>query len=99
MKKGKLAIQNFYFDNGSVVLRVIDLDETKKTRALRILRKAIRCTVHNNSDIYADASYTVIDGVASTHYINVNLAQDIVKELKKEYDIRTIGDIEEKDFK
>lgn len=99
MKKGKLAIQQFNYDNGSVVLRIIDLDESKKTRALRILRKAIRCTGYNNSDIYADASYTVIDGVASTHCINIDLARDIVKEIKKEYDISTTEDIEEKDWK
>ena len=99
MKKGKLAIQCFDYDDGSVVLRIIDLDESKKARALRILRKAIRNTGYNNSDMYADASYTVIDGVASTHYINTDLAKDIIKELQKEYDISTTENIEEKDWK
>ena len=76
------------FIQNDVIIKVIDLDETKKTSALRALRKAIMQTDLVNKDIYAKECYTVIDGVARTNFINLDLADAIIQNLKKEYDVR-----------
>lgn len=69
-------------------LRLIDLDESKKTRALRVLRKAIRDLDDElNKEIYASECYTVIDGEASTWEINTDLMDKIILKLMESYQI------------
>lgn len=82
----RLHITKMYIFN-DIVLKVIDLDKSTKTRALRALRKAIRESDFINKDIYADECYTVIDGVASSRCINLDLAKVIIENLSKEYDL------------
>lgn len=69
-------------------LKLIDLDESKKTRALRVLRKAIRDLEDEpNKEIYASECYTVIDGEASTWDINTDLIDKIILKLMESYQI------------
>lgn len=71
-----------------IVLRVYDTDESKKQRAIRVLRKAIQDTRFRNADIYAQECYTVINGVACTYLINKDLAEEVIKQLKSKYQIK-----------
>ncbi len=87
MKKNDFVVVKYV---GNVIaLNVIDLDETKKTRALRVLRKAIRDLEDEpNKEIYADACYTSIEGSAHTDEINLDLADKIINKLMETYRIR-----------
>lgn len=86
MKKNDFIAVKFI---GAVnTLRLIDLDESKKSRALRVLRKAIRdLDDEPNKEIYASECYTVIDGEATTWEINTDLMDKILLKLMETYQI------------
>ena len=81
-----IAIRNIGVVN---TLRLIDTNESKKTRALRVLRKIIKeLPDEPNKEIYANECYTVIDGEASTWEINLDLMDKIIIKLMESYNVK-----------
>ncbi len=88
----RLIVNLINVDDGigdnTIVIEIIDSDETKKTRALKALRNAIRQTDFINKEIYASECYTVMSGYARTYGINKDLADAIINNLKKKFELK-----------